>query len=44
MPTECISDLFGFAAVEGRRIAMASGCPYQHEFRDAHARLAAAAR
>lgn len=26
------------------RIAMASGCPYQHEFRKAHARLEAAVR
>ena len=26
------------------KIAMASGCPYQHEFREAHALLAAAAR
>jgi hypothetical protein len=26
------------------KIAMASGCPYQHEFRDAHALLTAAAR
>jgi len=26
------------------KIAMASGCPYQHDFREAHARLAAASR
>jgi len=26
------------------KVAMTSGCPYQHEFREAHARLAAAAR
>lgn len=31
-------------SVRRLKFAMAAGCPCQHDFRDAHARLAAAAR